>query len=129
MYPDIREGVGLKKRSHLFIVPGTKSGQEDEKKRFRNKRVFVDAKISLVPSCSALSHSLYLTISPPAVYLKTHYTRFVLKTVQFIGGLGLLIRVPRRLYSIILKESRGAGRRTKVICDWRKGDPLVITGA
>lgn len=41
---------------------------------------------------------------PPPSYLQTHYTRFVLKTVQFIGA-GLLILFLRRLF-YYLKEPR-----------------------
>jgi len=46
-----------------------------------------------------LAHTL-----PPPAYLQTHYTRFVLKTVQFIGA-GLLILFLRRLF-YYLKEPR-----------------------
>jgi len=48
-------------------------------------------------------HSIECPPSPPT-YLQTHYTRFVLKTVQFIGA-GLLILFLRRLF-YYLKESR-----------------------
>lgn len=43
-------------------------------------------------------------LAPPTAYLQTHYTRFVLKTVQFIGA-GLLILFLRRLF-YYLKEPR-----------------------
>lgn len=77
----------------LFIV---------SKKKVQKQKGFVDAKISLylcVPLTLAPHARLHkrtraykhtppdpLSAAAAAPYLQTHYTRFVLKTVQFIGG-------------------------------------------
>lgn len=60
----------------LFIV-------SEKKKKVQKQKGFVDAKIP--PPLLASATAQHTSRQP---YLQTHYTRFVLKTVQFIGGAG-----------------------------------------
>lgn len=102
-------------------------------KKVQKQKGFVDAKISARPSpphasliSSSLSHYLLHSCSSP--YLQTHYMRFVLKTVQFIGA-GLLILFLWRLYILLFEGVSRCGVRAAGQKWFVTGarDPLVIT--
>lgn len=93
----LHTGTGDGKKGLFFLL------FQKKKKKVQKQKGFVDAKISpCLPLLLSLSTCSVCFPLPP--YLQTHYTRFVLKTVQFIGA-GLLILFLRRLF-YYLKESR-----------------------